>query len=275
MIQRGAARPPALLRYPGGKHRLAPWIVSHFPKHTTYVEAFGGAGSVLLSKSRSDHEIYNDLNGEIVNLFRVLRDMPQALARALYLTPFSREEFATSYESSDDPLEGARRSFVRFHFAFGSAGDGGRLAGFRAGRSAHAGAEEHAWAGFPEWISHYTERLRSVVIEHDSAFALFARYDGRGVLWYLDPPYPQEVRSGADRPYRQEFSNDDHHALCQMIRELTGAIVLSGYPNDIYRRLLPDWRCVMTDTHTLYSQARTECLWRSPNIPPRQRELPF
>ena len=98
-----------LVRYHGGKWMLAPWIIAHFPPHRTYVEPFGGGGSVLLRKTRSYAEVYNDLGGEIVNLFRVARARGEELARLVELTPFARAEFAESYEPAEDELEEARR----------------------------------------------------------------------------------------------------------------------------------------------------------------------
>jgi len=108
------------MRYHGGKWRIAPWIISHFPPHRVYVESFGGAASVLLRKARSYAEVYNDADGEIVNLFRVLRDNTQAesLRRAVELTPYSREEFIESYKSTQDPIEQARRTLLRAFAGF-------------------------------------------------------------------------------------------------------------------------------------------------------------
>ncbi|CAB5540684.1 DNA adenine methylase [Citrobacter werkmanii] len=112
------------IRYHGGKFRLASWIISHFPDHRCYVEPFGGAASVLLKKKQSEAEVYNDLDGDVVNLFRVLRDpvSSQALIDACALTPYSRVEFRCAYEPTDDPIEKARRLIVRATMGFGSAG---------------------------------------------------------------------------------------------------------------------------------------------------------
>ncbi|MFG8489773.1 DNA adenine methylase, partial [Pseudomonas aeruginosa] len=102
---KGVRRP--ILRYHGGKWKLAPWIIQHLAPHHTYVEPFGGAASVLLRKARSYAEIYNDLDGDVVNLFRVARDHGEELRQALALTPFAREEFEASYVETTDPLERA------------------------------------------------------------------------------------------------------------------------------------------------------------------------
>src|SRR5262245_58814798 len=104
-----------VLRYHGGKWRLAPWIIEHFPEHRIYVEPYGGGASVLLRKSRAFAEVYNDLDGDVVNVFRVLRDRASAAAliRAIELTPWARDEFRLSYRPASDPVERARRTIAR------------------------------------------------------------------------------------------------------------------------------------------------------------------
>ena len=104
-----------VLRYPGGKYQLAPWIVQHFPSHQVYVELYGGAGSVLMRKPRAMGEIYNDIDGDVLNVFQVLRDCCQAaeLIRLLQLTPYSFSEYKASYEFTEDPVERARRTIFR------------------------------------------------------------------------------------------------------------------------------------------------------------------
>lgn len=114
-----------ILRYHGGKWLLAPWIIQHLAPHHTYIEPFGGAASVLLRKARSYAEVYNDLDGDVVNLFRVARDRGEELRQALALTPFAREEFEASYAETSDPLERARRMVVRSFQGFGSAAASG------------------------------------------------------------------------------------------------------------------------------------------------------
>src|SRR5688572_32744101 len=106
------ARPA--LRYHGGKWLLAPWIISHFPDHVIYTEAYGGAASVLLQKPRSEAEILNDLNDDLVNLFTVLRSETAAakLVAQLRLTPYAYTEFMSALQPSDDSIERARRMVV-------------------------------------------------------------------------------------------------------------------------------------------------------------------
>ena len=109
-----------IVRYHGGKWKLAPWIIGHLPPHRVYVEPFGGGASVLLRKPRSYAEVYNDLDGEMVNLFRMARDNGRELLELLRLTPFARDEFAKAYEQASEPIEQARRTVIRAFMGFGS-----------------------------------------------------------------------------------------------------------------------------------------------------------
>ncbi|MDC8992353.1 DNA adenine methylase, partial [Pseudomonas aeruginosa] len=95
-----------VIRYHGGKFRLAPWVIRHFPPHTCYVESFGGAAGVLMQKERAYAEVYNDLDGDIVNLFRVLQleETREQLTRLLVLTPYARGEFDRAWEPTADPV---------------------------------------------------------------------------------------------------------------------------------------------------------------------------
>jgi len=130
-----------IMRYPGGKYSLAKWVISHFPAHETYVELFGGAASVLMRKPRSIGEVYNDLNGDVVNVFRVLRNYEQAaqLARMLALTPYANEEYRLAYEPCDDPIERARRMIFRSFAGHGSDSVTRSHAGFRGHRNKESG----------------------------------------------------------------------------------------------------------------------------------------
>ncbi len=113
-----------IMKYHGAKFRLAKWIMGFFPEHKVYVEPFGGSAGVLLQKTRSQSEVYNDLDGDISNLFSVLQDkkMSSELQNLLLVTPYSRREYETSYKETDNPVERARRTLIRGHMTFGSAG---------------------------------------------------------------------------------------------------------------------------------------------------------
>jgi DNA adenine methylase len=168
-----AAKPTRpVLRYHGGKWMLADWIISHFPKHRIYVEPYGGAGSVLLQKSRCYAEVYNDLDAEIVNVFRVMRDSEQAnlLRSQLELTPFSRIEYRLSFQVCDDPIEQARRSIMRSMMGFGSNALCREVkSGFRANSNRRGTTPARDWVNYPSLVDSFVERLRGVVIENKRA----------------------------------------------------------------------------------------------------------
>lgn len=260
-----------VLRYHGGKFILAPWIIANFPAHRIYVEPFGGGASVLLRKGRSYAEVYNDLDGEIVNLFRVLRDPVQAreLLRLLALTPYARDEYRLAYEPHADPVEQARRTCLRSFAGFSSGSTSGHLTGFRANSNRSGTTPAHDWANYPATLVGVIERLRGVVIENKDACEVMRQHDGPDTLHYVDPPYPIVARSAsaakhlANNPlYRYEMTDDQHRALADVLHSLRGAVVLSGYGCQLYdTELYPDWRRVTRAALADGAAPRTEVLW--------------
>jgi len=243
------ARP--VLRYHGGKFRLAPWILSFFPRHTVYVEPFGGAASVLLQKPRVGAECYNDLDGTIVNLFRILRDPERALElqHLVELTPFARDEFDWAYEPAATDMDLAHKTIIKSFMGHGSdSATRGCRTGFRSkltdGRVLPA-VEYSTWSNA---IPSFTRRLRGVVIENRNALEVIERMDSPSTLIYADPPYCHSTRSAImgrsakTHGYRHEMTDDDHRALAAVLHKAQGMVVLSGYPSDLYDlELFPDW----------------------------------
>lgn len=250
-----------LLRWHGGKWVLAPWIISHFPAHRVYCEPFGGAGSVLLRKQRSYAEVWNDLDGEAVNLFRVLRSERAAeLVEKLRLTPFARDEFQEAYEQTDDPVERGRRLVIRSFMGFGSNGHE-KKTGFRANSNRSGTTPAHDWVNYPDSLATVVERLSGVVIENKDAKAVMSTHDGPQTLHYVDPPYVLSTRSDPSKDYAVEMSDEDHEALCDFLLGLKGTVILSGYPNDIYDTRLKHWRRVDRVALADGAKKRTEVLW--------------
>lgn len=249
----------ALVRYHGGKVRLADRIVSLFPQHDCYVEPFGGGGAVLLAKPRARLEVYNDLDGDMVALFRVVRDNPEELASSIALTPFAREEHVLSYQAAETDLERARRVLIRSHFGHGSSGihrsTGFRAAGLRAGT-----LPVHGWMNMPETIRLAAERMRGVVIENRPADQVIEAHDGARTVHYVDPPYLPETRDKG-RDYRHEMTRADHVNLLSVLRGVRGSVVLSGYASDIYDEALHDWRRIEIKTVGDRAAPRTEVIW--------------
>lgn len=260
-----------VMRYHGGKFRLAPWIISHFPPHRVYVEPFGGAASVLMRKPRSEAEVYNDLDDDIVNVMQVLRSeilRPQ-LEHALALTPYARTEFEAAFEHADDPVERARRTLIRAEMGFGSAGATKGATGFRIDTKRIYGTAMAIWARLPEGLATFGRRLQGVLIENRSALQVIADHDTPETLFYVDPPYVHGSRKMGGRCYRHEMSDDQHLELLMALGSVQGMVVLSGYPSRIYSDRLVGWQCVQTQARMAAGRGtgiRTESLWLSPNI---------
>jgi DNA adenine methylase len=268
-----AAPTRPLIRYHGGKWRLAPWIISHFPAHRVYVEPFGGGASVLLQKPRSYAEVYNDLDGELVNLFRVVRDHGPDLRTALEHTPFAREEFDLSFDRVANELEQARRTIVRAYMGFGStltrplATDLEKpmRTGFRACSNRTGTTPARDWRNLPDKIGAIIARLQGVVIEHRQACEVMKQHDAPKALHYVDPPYVHSTRTpaagGNHRGYRYEMCDMDHVALAEFLHTLQGGVILSGYHSALYDALFAKWACVECATHADGAKDRTEVLW--------------
>lgn len=262
-----------LLRYHGGKWRLAPWIISQFPGHKIYVEPYGGAASVLLQKPRSYAEVYNDLDGEIVNLFRMARDRGVELLRMLELTPYARDEFDLAFQRSTDPLEQARRTVVRSQMGFG-----GNLtrpnrdqSPQRTGWRTYSGKNRRSipagdWRNWPESFPETIDRLRGVIIESRPALEVMACHDTPETLHYVDPPYVHSTRGfdcgGSARGYRFEMNDDQHRELAAFLATLRGGVIVSGYACDLYdRELYAGWQRLEKVAMADGARSRVEVLW--------------
>jgi DNA adenine methylase len=230
----------------GGKWKLAPWILSHMPAHRVYVELFGGGGSVLLRKPRSHLEVYNDLDSEMVNVFRVLRERPNELVRAIDLTPYAREEYELALEFSEDPVERARRCLVRMGLGFSGSssqyepGSSARPPGFATGDLRAGGAKAVAWSVFGQALINLVERVKGVTVEHRDAAELVPVWDSAGTVFYADPPYLPEVRR-TKKAYKYEMSEEQHIELARVLNGVKGSVLVSGYASPLYEDLYRGW----------------------------------
>lgn len=258
--------PTSPITWFGGKSALAERIAQVFPSHRTYVEPFGGSMAVLLAKTPSPVEVYNDLDRGLVNLFRVVRDPDsmERLRRLLDLTPYARAEFAMAAEPAADPVEAARRFMVRQRQSYSGVN---RAWGFVVD-DAHAKASTILrWEKGIEVLPEVCRRIRDVQIENDDWRKVLARYDRKQTLFYLDPPYVPDTR--VDGKYAHELTLADHVELAAALLEIKGKAVLSGYRHDCYapleaagwQRLEWDVKCMVVPGR---KSARTECLWLSP-----------
>lgn len=266
-----AVEAPAL-RYHGAKFRLAPWVMQFFPEHRAYVEPFGGAAGVLLQKPRVYAEVYNDLDGDIANFFRVLRDPGQAarLIELLHLTPYARAEFDLSYQDCEDPIERARRTAVRASMGFGSAGATKGVTGFRIDTARPYGTAQHLWTRYPGQLAAVIERLQGVLMENRPAIEVMRQHDAVDTLHFVDPPYVFETRSlrnVVQGCYRHEMTNDQHVELLGSLKCLEGMVVLSGYPSALYEQELASWQLHTTAARISAGRGtalRDECVWLNP-----------
>ena len=253
-----------ILKYPGAKWRLANRIVSLMPPHKSYLEPFFGSGAVFFTKPRSRIETINDLDGEIVNLFRVVRDMPEVLERAVALTPYSREEYKRAWERRKagdvtDPVELARLTLVRYWQAVGSRQI--YQAGWRrdvAGRE--AAYTLRSWSRLPERIAAAMERLKEAQIEQTAAVELIRCFAHPDVLIYADPPYMLSTRS--QRQYNMEMESfAQHEELLKALLDHPGPVILSGYESELYNDALKGWSKLQMAAQCEGGGKRTEILW--------------
>jgi DNA adenine methylase len=213
---------------------------------------------VFFNKPAAPHEVINDMDGDIVNLFTVIRTQGDALARLVELTPYARAEYYASYEACDEPLERARRFLVRSWQAHGF-----KLycrTGWRNNGSQSLQPVTTLWKDVPNRIRAIINRLRDAEIESVSALALIERYNTTDTLIYADPPYPLSTRKGR-KLYRHEMTDADHLALLDALDLHPGSVVLSGYHCPLYDGRLTSWASVETQTQAEKGQSRVEVLW--------------
>ena len=258
-------RPP--VKWHGGKLLLANKIIALFPPHHTYVEPFGGSAAVLLNKTPSLVEIYNDLDQGLVNLLAVLRDQPKELTRRLVLTPHSEAEFTQAIEHADDNIERARRFLIRCRQSLG--GRGTTFARSSRNRSRRGMPDNvSAWLSTIDGqLPRIVERLREVELSYLPAIDVIRKYDGPDTLFYCDPPYVHATREKRSRAiYAHEMTDENHRALAKVLVACQGKVVLSGYTSPLYRELFGAWRCVTFNTanHAAGGQIksrRREVVW--------------
>lgn len=257
-------KPSRILHYPGSKWSLADWIISHMPQHKTYLEPFFGSGAVFFNKEPSSLETINDLDGDVVNLFKVIRDNPDQLAEVVKWTPYSREEYYTSYENDgSNDIERARKFLVRCWMARG--GKTSDRTGWKHNidiSKAPNNRMPKQWSKVPEKIMEVTERLKDVQIEQQPALKLIERYKLPSVLIYADPPYLLSTRS--KRLYKNEMNDEDHVQLLEALDAHPGPVILSGYDHPMYNEKLKHWHREEKQALAEMGRIRTEILWINP-----------
>lgn len=254
------------VRYFGGKWRIADWIIAQFPPHVCYVEPFCGGASILFSKPPSKYEVINDLNSDITTFFEMLRTRREDLLLAIYLTPHSREEHRNAHSTTDDPLEKARRFYIRSRQSYGT-GEGRWSSGWRFqanNKRGHNSTVVSEWNNLdPLWQA--AVRLKQVQIENDDALKVIERFDTPETLFYVDPPYLHSLRYDPGKSgYKHEMTDDQHRELAARLQVVQGMVLLSGYDSTLYEELYPGWRCIQKATKTNDNHDAIESLWISP-----------
>jgi len=249
----------AVVKYPGAKWRIAPWIIEKLPAHHSYLEPYFGSGAVLFNKPASRIETINDLDGDVVNLFRIIRDNPGPLCRATATTPYSRQEYDAAFSGEPcDDIEQARRFLIRCWMGHGFRTN--MKSGWKndvAGREAAYAV--HNWQRLPAWLDVATERLRQVQIECRPALDLIKRFNRPNVLIYADPPYVMSTRRG--KQYACEMDDADHVALLEVLQRHQGPVALSGYDSALYNEHLRGWARYQINTTAEKGLPRVETLW--------------
>jgi DNA adenine methylase len=215
---------------------------------------------VLLRKPRSYSEVYNDMDGELVNLFRVARDQGAELIRVLTLTPFASDEFFAAYDKTEDPLERARRSVILAYMGFGS-NSNVKISGFRSNANRSGTTPAHDWANYPDCLSATIQRLRGVIIENRDAKDIILKNDGPDTLHYVDPPYVLSTRTYGKGGYRFEMTDEQHRELAAFLATVKGAVIVSGYPSPLYEELYSGWHRIERKAMADGARERTEVLW--------------
>lgn len=253
----------------GGKYSHLDWLLPLLPEAHHYCEPFGGSAAVLINREPSSVETYNDLDGEVVNFFRVLRKQGGKLVRAIGLTPFSREEFSHAIAGQEkkpqSDLERARQFFVRarqVRTGLAQTASIGRWANCKDTSRAGMSGAVSRWLGSVEGLSAIATRLLRVQIENRPALEVVKLYDGTGTLFYCDPPYPHESRGDA-KAYGFEMSDGEHRELARVLRSAKGRVALSGYHCKLQDELYGDWNRHEAPAKVCHSvkQLRTEVLW--------------
>lgn len=257
-----------ILKWPGSKWRMARGIAATLPAHRAYLEPFAGSLALLFAKPRSFVETVGDVNGDVVNLFRVVRERPADLAAAAALTPYARAEcdLAWAEERVGEPVEDARRFLVRCWMNHGQkqvrkGGWAHTTGASRNGRASGVPNRAGQWAQLPDRIWAVVGRLQGVQIESRPALDLIARHAHADCLIYADPPYPRATRT--EGLYRDEMTDADHGALLDALDAHPGPVILSGYACPLYDGRLVHWHRTEIAANAEKGLPRTEVIWRN------------
>lgn len=262
----------AILRYPGSKWRIGKQLVELIPKHHSYVEPYFGSGAVLFNKIPSNIETINDMDGDVINLFRCLQKDEQRLAHLVATTPFSRDVYEYAYSQEVvDPFERALKFLIRCW-----QGHGFRMTGEKVGWKNDVQGRESSyalqnWCNLPKNILEVSERFKMVQIENRPAIEVIKRFNYENVFMYLDPPYMFDTRKSNMKQYSHEMTDVDHIELLELIKESKAMIMISGYDNDLYNEYLQGWQREEFESNDNTGRRTIEIVWM--NYMPTQGQL--
>lgn len=248
-----------ILKYPGAKNRLSEWICSLIPEHEVYLEPYFGSGAVFFNKPQARIETINDLDENVVNFFRVIREQPDKFMEQLKLTPYARKEYEYAFINceEDDEIEKARKFAIRCWMGFGCSNR--YQNGFRTSQQSSSPTTTKQWNDFISVIPYVTQRLQNAQIECRPAIQLLEMYDTSDVFIYLDPPYVPETRKKYQ--YVHEATYKEHVELLEVIVNHPGRILISGYESDLYKQMLKDWNWESRITRAERGIQRREFVW--------------
>lgn len=272
---RGRHRRRIVFGWYGGKFSHLNWLLPLLPKCHHYCEPFSGSGAVLLNRDPSPVETYNDIDGEVVNFFRVLRDRHEELIRAISLTPFSREEYHLAIYGSMQGIsdvERARRFYIRARqtrTGLAQTASLGRWANCKDTSRAGMSGVVSRWLGGVNALDDIAQRLIRVQIENRPAIDVIQLYDNTGTFFYCDPPYLHVTR-GDTNAYSFEMDEGQHREFAKVVNESRGKVAVSGYDHPLMDELFPSprWSKNLGPDKTIHSTkgTRKEVLWTNYNL---------
>ena len=257
--------------YYGAKVRIASQIINTLPPHNAWVEAFCGSAALTLAKKPAPIEIINDLDDQIINLFKELRNNSEKLISAISLTPYARKEYfdAKKIDETIEPLEKARRFLISTMMTVnGAVGNTG--AGFSFSQSYSRDGREarvNRWYNLPERLAAIVDRLKSVRVENRDARELIQMFTNKpATLFYMDPPYLME----RSHKYKHDIDEKFHIELLELSNKAKCMMLVSSYDNDLYNEMLSQkngWTKTVIETNTADTSgikyARKEVLWKN------------
>ncbi|NWJ94251.1 MAG: DNA adenine methylase [Chloroflexi bacterium] len=222
----------------GGKYSHLEWLLPLLPSCHHYCEPFSGSAAALLNREPAPVETYNDIDGDVVNFFRVLRDQSDEIIKAISLTPFSREEYHQAIYGTTEgisELEWARRFYIKARqtrTGLAQTASLGRWANCKETSRAGMSGVVSRWLGGVEALDEIAQRLIRVQIENRPALDIINLYDGLDTLFYCDPPYLHATR-GDSNAYGFEMDERQHQELAKALNTCQAKVAVSGYDHPL------------------------------------------